>query len=66
MSDLDPLRYFLEIEFSTVEGFFLSQEKYIQDLLDPASLTNLWTVETPMELNVLFFSNTQKDCASFH
>jgi hypothetical protein len=53
MSDLGPLRYFLGIEISsTSEGFFLSQEKYIQDLLDRASLTNHWTAETPMELNV--------------
>jgi hypothetical protein len=30
MSDLGPLRYFLEIEISsTLEGFFLSQEKYL-------------------------------------
>jgi hypothetical protein len=34
------------------EGFFLSQEKYIQDLLDHASLTDHQTAETPMELNV--------------
>jgi hypothetical protein len=34
MSDLVPLRYFFGIEISTPEGFFLSQEKYIQDLLD--------------------------------
>jgi hypothetical protein len=53
MSDLGPLRYFLEIEISsTTEGFFLSQEKYIHDLLDRASLTDHRTVETPMELNV--------------
>jgi hypothetical protein len=30
----------------------LSQEKYIQDLLDRASLTGHWIAETPMELNV--------------
>jgi hypothetical protein len=29
ISDLGLLRYFLEIEISTPEGFFLSQEKYI-------------------------------------
>jgi hypothetical protein len=41
MSDLGPLRYFLEIEISsTHERFFLSQEKYIHDLLDRASLTD--------------------------
>jgi hypothetical protein len=53
MSDLGPLRYFLGIEFSsTPEGFLLSQEKYIHDLLERASLTDHQTVETPMELNV--------------
>jgi len=52
MSDLGPLRYFLGIEvFSKPQGFYLSQEKYIQDLLDRASLTDHRTVETPMELN---------------
>jgi hypothetical protein len=53
MSDLGLLKYFLGIEISsTPEGFFLSQEKYIQDLLDRASLTDHRTAETPMELNV--------------
>jgi hypothetical protein len=53
MSDLGPLWYFLGIEISsTPEGFFLSQEKYIQDLLDHASLSDHRTAETPMELNV--------------
>jgi hypothetical protein len=52
MSDLGLLRYFLEIEISTFDGFFLSQEKYIQDVLDRASLTNHRTTETPMKLNV--------------
>jgi hypothetical protein len=52
MSDLGPLRYFLGIEISsTPERFFLSQEKYIQDL-DRASLIDHRTAETPMELNV--------------
>jgi hypothetical protein len=53
MSDFGPLRYFLGIEISsTPEGFFLSQQKYIQDLLDRASLTDHRTAETPMKLNV--------------
>jgi hypothetical protein len=53
ISDLGPLSYFLGIEISfTPEGFFLSQENYIQDLLDRASLTDHQTAETPMELNV--------------
>jgi hypothetical protein len=53
MSDLGPLRYFLGIEvFSTSDGFFIFLEKYIQDLLARATLTDEHTVETPMELNV--------------
>jgi hypothetical protein len=53
MSDLGPLRYFLGIEiYSVSKGFFLSQEKYIYDLLDRASLTDHWMTKTPMELNV--------------
>jgi hypothetical protein len=53
MSDLGPLRYFLGIEISSMpKGLFLSQEMYIQDLLDRASLTDHRIVETPMELNV--------------
>uniref|UniRef100_A0A8R7R8J0 Reverse transcriptase Ty1/copia-type domain-containing protein n=1 Tax=Triticum urartu TaxID=4572 RepID=A0A8R7R8J0_TRIUA len=53
MSDLGPLRYFLGIEVSsTSDGFFISQEKYIQDLLIRAALTDERIVETPMELNV--------------
>jgi hypothetical protein len=52
MSDLSPLRYFLEIEIFTPARFFLSQEKYIQDLLDRASLTDHQTVKTSIKLNV--------------
>jgi hypothetical protein len=51
-SDLGPLRYFLGIEISTLERFFLSREKYIQDLLDRASITDHWTTKTPMKLNI--------------
>jgi hypothetical protein len=53
MSDLGPLRYFLGIEISsTPKEFFLSQERYIQDLLDHASLADHRTAENPLELNV--------------
>jgi hypothetical protein len=53
MFDLGPLWYFLGIEVpSTLEGLYLSQEKYIQELLDRASLTYHHTVETLMNLNV--------------
>ncbi|CAM9001867.1 unnamed protein product [Rhodiola kirilowii] len=53
MNDLGHLHYFLGIEVSsTSEGFFISQEKYIRDLLDRACLTDQRTADTPMELNV--------------
>ncbi|WVZ64985.1 hypothetical protein U9M48_014422 [Paspalum notatum var. saurae] len=53
MSNLGPLHYFLGIEVSsTHEGFYLSQEKYIQGLLDCASITDHKTEEAPMELNL--------------
>jgi hypothetical protein len=53
MSDLGPLRYFLGLEVSsTPNGIYLSQEKYIHDLLSRAALTDQRTVDTPMELGV--------------
>jgi hypothetical protein len=53
MTDLGPLRYFLGIEVSsTPNGFYISQEKYIQDLIARAALGDERIVETPMELNV--------------
>jgi hypothetical protein len=62
MSDLDPLRYFLGTEiFSTYEEFFLSQEKYIQDLLDRASLTDHRTAEISMEFIVHFIPTDGED-----
>jgi hypothetical protein len=53
MTDLGPLCYFLGIKVSsTCDGFFISQEKYIQDLLARAAFGDERTIETPMELNV--------------
>ncbi|XP_039773535.1 uncharacterized mitochondrial protein AtMg00810-like [Panicum virgatum] len=53
MSDLSPLHYFLGLEVSSIpDGIYLSQEKYVQDLLSRAGLTNHRTVDTPMELGV--------------
>jgi hypothetical protein len=42
----------LELRSQCLRGFFLSQEKYIQNLLDRASLTDHRIAETSMELNV--------------
>jgi hypothetical protein len=53
MTDLGLLCYFLGIEISSAsDGFSISQEKYIQDLLARAALGDERTIETPMELNV--------------
>ncbi|WVZ97479.1 LOW QUALITY PROTEIN: hypothetical protein U9M48_043012 [Paspalum notatum var. saurae] len=43
---------FLGLRFPLHEGFYLSQQKYIQGLLDRASITDHRTDEAPMELNV--------------
>ncbi|CAM8997276.1 unnamed protein product [Rhodiola kirilowii] len=53
MKDFGHLHSFLGIEVSSAfEDFFISQEKYIRDLLERASLTDQRTADTPMELNV--------------
>jgi hypothetical protein len=53
MSDLGSLSYFLGIEIaSTADGYYLSQSKYIQELIAHSGLTNTWTAATPMELNL--------------
>ena len=53
MSDLGPLRYFLGIEFTrTDDGYYLSQQRYIQDLLARSGLTDSRTAATPMELHL--------------
>ena len=50
---MGPLHYFLGLETtSTSDGIFLSQEKYTQDHLSRAALTDHCTVDTPMELGV--------------
>jgi hypothetical protein len=50
MSDLGPLSYFLGIEVTSTLDY-LSQRKYIHDLLDRAGLTDHRSVDTPMELH---------------
>jgi hypothetical protein len=52
MFDLGPLSYFLWIEVtSTPDGYYLSQRKYIHNLLDRAGLTDHHSMDTPMELH---------------
>src|SRR5438128_7119079 len=53
MSYFGSLRYFLGIEVSSSPArYYLSQRKYIHDLLDRACLTDHRSVDTPMELHL--------------
>jgi hypothetical protein len=53
MSDFGALNYFLGIEvLQTRNGVYLSQAKYIQDLLDHSGLSDTRTVATPMDLHL--------------
>jgi hypothetical protein len=52
MKDLGPLNYFLGLEISSSsDGYYLTQTKYISDLLSRANLTDSKIVDTPAELN---------------
>jgi len=54
MKDLGTLSYFLGLEIffsSSSDGYYLTQAKYISDLLSRANLTDCKTVDTPTELN---------------
>ena len=53
MKDLGQVTYFLELEVDFQQkGIFVNQHKYIQDLIQLASLTNSAFVDTPMEINL--------------
>ena len=50
MKDLGPLKYFLRIEVSrSSEGIFLSQRKYVLDLLQETGMSGCQPVNTPIE-----------------
>ena len=53
MSDLGPLSYFLGIEVhSDGDGYYLSQHRYVQDLLARSGMIDTRTAATPMELHL--------------
>ena len=52
MQDLDTLNYFLGLEVtSSSNGYYLSQAKYVFDLLSKAGITGNKTISTPLEYN---------------
>ena len=52
IKDLGNLRYFLGIEVArSRKGIFISQRKYVLDLLKEISMLGCKVVETPMEVN---------------
>jgi len=53
MSDLGPLSYFLGIEvLQSPKGYYLSQYKYIQDLVARSGISDNRTATTPMDLHL--------------
>jgi hypothetical protein len=56
MKDLGYLRYFLGIKVAySLRGYLLSLSKYVADILERARLTNNNTVDTPTEVNAMYF-----------
>jgi hypothetical protein len=58
MKDLGSLRYFLGIEVAySPRGYFLSQLKYVADILKRARLTDNKTVDTFIDVNARYSSD---------
>ena len=52
MKDLGPLSYFLGLEVSSSsDGYYLTQVKYISDLISRAGITDSKIVDKPIEYN---------------
>jgi len=53
MTDLGPLSYFLGIEVSRSDkGYYISQSKYIQDLIARSGIIDTRTAATPMDIHL--------------
>ncbi|GKU93862.1 hypothetical protein SLEP1_g7421 [Rubroshorea leprosula] len=58
MSDLGLMHYYLGIEVNqSAAGFFISQKKYVQDILDTFRMKNCNLVSTPIELGLKLVRN---------
>jgi hypothetical protein len=69
MSNLGPLSFFLGIVVtSTPNSYYLSQHKYIQNILDHAGITDHRSVDTPMDPHLrLHATNVRvEDTTRFH
>ena len=61
MKDLDPLNYFLSLEFSySADGYYLTQAKYTSNLISRSSIIDCNIVNTPIEYNCRLNSHDGK------
>ena len=52
MKDLGHLSYFLDLEIThCIDGLYIIQAKYASELLSRAGLTDIKTIDTPVEFN---------------
>ena len=61
MKDLGYLNYFLGLEIThSIDGLYITQDKYAFELLSQAGLTDSKTVDTPVELNAHLNPSVEK------
>ena len=69
MKDLGPLHFFLGIRVTRdATGFFLSQQKYAEELLDRANMVDCWLVSTPVDTHAKLSANAgtpMKDASEY-
>lgn len=57
MSDLGLMKFFLGLEVDqSTEGIFISQRRYVEDLLNQLNMKQCKHVETPMGVNEKFLN----------